>query len=266
MNALAMVPPTWNVTVLCVAKNEKYVRKLLASELRRGNIRINILVLDDIPGCEGVAAAMTAGSRTRFPAPYDELLLSKAFWEAVPYPSFLLQQVDSVICRQDWAFLKELVQYDYAGAPWYGVGESDQLYHGGNGGFSWRSQRAALLALENPNPTGAATLSAANNVNASPACSGVGPIGRRCNGTLPMRWHEDAFFSTTLHAMVAQRRRDGTGAVVNPAPRNVNCRFAAETLVCDPAHRPFGLHRAWDYLPQAEYDKLAREECPAAPH
>ena len=139
----------------------------------------------------------------------NRVMYTTAWWDSIRYPKFLLLQTDAIICRErDWEFLGNLTQFDYAGAPWGGPPPFDKL--GGNGGFSWRGKAAHLKVLND-------YFAAAGNTSVD-----------------TIKENEDTFFSRGIN---------NQQPAFNVAPRAMNCRFAVETIYCNPT--PFGMHKAW---------------------
>jgi hypothetical protein len=190
-DTLAKLPPTWAVVLYHHAQNAEFARRQLAPLLVAGGAggggRLRLLQHED-----DVSAQPPRNNGW-----VNGVLGSPLWWRRQPFDRFLLLHVDSVICRaDDWDFLRELSQYDYAGSPW---GDRHAIVmnltdgHGGNGGFSWRARDAALAVLE--------------------ARGGL-------HGA-----DEDVFFS----------REIGGQGDLRMAPLNVSCRFGVETWLCDAA-------------------------------
>ena len=81
---------------------------------------------------------------------YNKLLISLNFYrEFVKYKHILLYQLDAYVFRNDLEFWCQ-AGYDYIGAPWTGLHAYDEkpLIGVGNGGFSLRSTKGAILMLK----------------------------------------------------------------------------------------------------------------------
>ncbi len=73
---------------------------------------------------------------------YNELLLSLAFWESIPFETILIFQTDSMILSKDRDEIVQFLKYTYIGAPatWH-------LGRVGNGGFSIRDKQYCINAV-----------------------------------------------------------------------------------------------------------------------
>ena len=92
---------------------------------------------------------------------FNNLLMTKAFWNSLQGEHILIFQTDTALCRPTG--LEEYLQYDYIGAPWGGEvtcpfkgahGEDLGNVKVGNGGFSLRRKRAMLAVLSHFPPRG----------------------------------------------------------------------------------------------------------------
>jgi hypothetical protein len=72
---------------------------------------------------------------------YNELLVSKDFYNNIPTEIFLIFQTDSMICPQHKDLINDYIKYDYVGAPW-------QDKNIGNGGLSLRRKSKMLEVIE----------------------------------------------------------------------------------------------------------------------
>jgi hypothetical protein len=218
VDTLGKIPPTWRVLVYHHADNAAFVRTALAGWAAGPSPRVALVQHDDRlvradPGSNDFVNA---------------LLTSRAWWRSLPWDRFLLLQTDAVLCRSDWELLRELLAYDYAGAPWggpYAVIAESAGGGGGNGGLSWRSRPAALTVLDRTR--------------------------------MPPGANEDWFFSKEMG-----RRPD-----LRLAPPALCCRLAVETHLCAPEGAPLGVHAAWRWLPPEDWRRLAdaaNGTCPVA--
>lgn len=120
------LPADWSIFVLHGTENEAWLKDLLAGELApvAERIRLRSLGLPKLTVAE-----------------YNAMLKTPEFYERhVPAETFLLFQVDSMICSPDKGLLSKFLDYDYVGAPWDVGGV-------GNGGFSLRKKSAILTKL-----------------------------------------------------------------------------------------------------------------------
>ena len=80
---------------------------------------------------------------------YNNLFLSKDFWNKIDAEHILIYQQDAIIFRKG---IDEFLEYDYIGAPWPS-GSDDNIIGVGNGGFSFRKKSAMLRCLETISPS-----------------------------------------------------------------------------------------------------------------
>ncbi len=73
---------------------------------------------------------------------YNNLLVSKEFYNEIPTEVFLIFQTDSIICSDFKDLINNYIKYDYVGAPW----KDKQV---GNGGLSLRRKSKMLEIIEN---------------------------------------------------------------------------------------------------------------------
>jgi len=82
---------------------------------------------------------------------YNQLLMSRDFYEHIPTETFLIFQTDTIIFEKHKHLLDLFLEYDYVGAPWdHKV--RDQFYNVGNGGLSLRKKTKMLAILETEDP------------------------------------------------------------------------------------------------------------------
>lgn len=77
---------------------------------------------------------------------YNELFLSKEFWESIPGNHIFIFQSDCIMFRD---FIPIFMEYDYVGANYYS--NVSPLYGGVNGGCSLRKKRVMLECIEKVN-------------------------------------------------------------------------------------------------------------------
>lgn len=73
---------------------------------------------------------------------YNDLLVSKDFYDDIPTEIFLIFQTDTIICKNNKDLINKYIKYDYTGAPW-----KDKVV--GNGGLSIRKKSKMLEIIEN---------------------------------------------------------------------------------------------------------------------
>jgi len=73
---------------------------------------------------------------------YNNLLVSKEFYNNIPTEVFLIFQTDSIICKSNKDLINDFINYDYIGAPW-----TDKTV--GNGGLSLRKKSKMLEIINN---------------------------------------------------------------------------------------------------------------------
>lgn len=72
---------------------------------------------------------------------YNNLLVSKDFYDKIPTEVFLIFQTDSIICSDYKDLINDFIKYDYVGAPWKGGNV-------GNGGLSLRRKSKMLEIID----------------------------------------------------------------------------------------------------------------------
>lgn len=76
---------------------------------------------------------------------YNLLLTSRDFWEKIDGEHILIFQTDSCMCSNASNKIEDFLKYDYVGAPWGHIPNSN----GGNGGFSLRKKSKMLEIIKN---------------------------------------------------------------------------------------------------------------------
>jgi len=117
--------PNWKHTIVCGNINYNFINKIIKDI----PININIIKLN-IDDCSQNI--------------YNNLLLTKEFWNRFEGKKLLLYQEDSFIFHAKT--LDNYLKYDYVGAPWL-LEQNDNLLGVGNGGFSLRSKELMLNVL-----------------------------------------------------------------------------------------------------------------------
>lgn len=82
---------------------------------------------------------------------YNNLLLTKEFWNKFEEENLLICQEDSIIFNSKFK-LQDFLEFDYIGAPWP-KNQKENKNNVGNGGFSFRkkSKMLEMLEIDNPN-------------------------------------------------------------------------------------------------------------------
>mgnify|MGYP000857549526 CR=1 FL=1 len=116
--------PNWSHTVVCGNMNYEYLHNMC------NNISINIKIIKlDINICNVNK--------------YNNLLLTKDFWNNFVGEKLLLYQEDSILFHNK---IQQFMKYDYIGAPWL-LNNNDNINQVGNGGFSLRSKSKMIKVL-----------------------------------------------------------------------------------------------------------------------
>lgn len=76
---------------------------------------------------------------------YNLLLTSREFWNSINGEHILIFQTDSCMCSNASNKIEDFLKYDYVGAPWGHIPNSN----GGNGGFSLRKKSKMLEIINN---------------------------------------------------------------------------------------------------------------------
>ena len=128
-NAIEKLDYRWSHTLVC---NKKSYNKML-NFCKNINEKINVIAfeINEIDQ-----------------ASYNNLLLSREFWNFLKSEHLLIYQQDSIMFRDG---IEEFLNYDYIGAPWM-QGQSENSLGVGNGGFSLRKRSAMLRCLDKQKP------------------------------------------------------------------------------------------------------------------
>ena len=178
--------PSWKHTIICGNINHSYINKIF------GNLDININIIKlDIDNL--------------LPSDYSKLLMTENFWENFTGDKLLLYQEDTYLFNAD--NIADFLSYDYVGASWP-IGQDDNAYGVGNGGFSLRDKNKMIECIRKVDPNkdlkiGNSTLNYMRNTNST---------------FIP----EDVFFSKSLIDF-------NIGTV---ASRTVADKFSQETQKC----------------------------------
>ena len=145
--------PELRIQIMYGRANKDYVRmqKTLAELRQKG-----VVLLTPMPGqAYDVSRRLSAHKEVE----YSNVLTSPEFWQLVTTPKVLLAQTDSWICNGAHEHLKDFLQYDYVGSPWFAL-KSSKIHAAcpkkqvGNGGFSLRDREAMLRITKAFQPDG----------------------------------------------------------------------------------------------------------------
>jgi len=81
---------------------------------------------------------------------YNDLLLSKDFWNSIDEENVLIFQTDSMMFRDN---IDDYLHYDFIGANFFDSNDISLTHGGNNGGFSFRHKSAMLDCLDKISPT-----------------------------------------------------------------------------------------------------------------
>ena len=117
------LPANWQILILHTTENANYIKEVIATlAAPTGRFQMNSLGVSSLSYSE-----------------YNRLLKQAEFYEKfIPTETFLIFQVDSILCAPHKELLNKFLEYDYVGAPWKMGGV-------GNGGLSLR-KRSAMIA------------------------------------------------------------------------------------------------------------------------
>jgi hypothetical protein len=127
-NFVENLSDNWNFIIFHGNKNIDYILNILKTPLLSKNIyRIKLINLN--------VNNLTIRD-------YNNLLVSKDFYNKIPTEVFLIFQTDSIICKENKNLINEFIKYDYVGAPL-------KVKLVGNGGLSLRRKSKMLEILNN---------------------------------------------------------------------------------------------------------------------
>lgn len=127
-NFVENLSDNWNFIIFHGNKNIDYILNILKSPLLSKNInRIKLINLN-------------VDNLTR--RDYNNLLVSKDFYNKIPTEVFLIFQTDTMICKQNKHLINKFIKYDYVGAP---ILKMELV---GNGGLSLR-RKSKMLEIIN---------------------------------------------------------------------------------------------------------------------
>lgn len=125
-NCILKLGNNWSHTIVCGIVNEKYIKNICSHI--SNNIKV-IVFNHDITDVNG----------------YNNLLLSKKFWDLFVGEKILIYQEDTCFFKCN---INDFLQYDYIGAPWP---KKNIVEYGpcvGNGGLSLRSKSIMIEVIE----------------------------------------------------------------------------------------------------------------------
>ena len=143
-NFLENLDERWGFIIFHGTENEQWVRDIIDSEFisDKDRIQLNNLNISNISWKQ-----------------YNKLCATREFIEQIVTEYFLIFQVDTMISPEGKDIVYEFIGYDYVGAPWLKIPESDNPFDGkiGNGGLSLRKKSKMLEIIEKlPYPDGIA--------------------------------------------------------------------------------------------------------------
>ncbi len=126
-NFLTNLDNNWNFIIFHGNKNKEYVNNIIENKLSEYKYKITLknLNIDNLTLTE-----------------YNNLLVSRKFYDNIPTEVFLIFQTDSIICKDYKNLINNYIKYDYVGAPW-----RDRNI--GNGGLSLRRKSKMLEIIDN---------------------------------------------------------------------------------------------------------------------
>jgi hypothetical protein len=126
-NFLENLSDDWNFIIFHGNKNIDFINNLFDNQLKKYkykvkliNLKIDNLTIND----------------------YNNLLVSKEFYNYIPTEIFLIFQTDTLICTDYKDSINDYIKYDYSGAPW----KENEV---GNGGLSLRRKSKMLEIINN---------------------------------------------------------------------------------------------------------------------
>ena len=126
-NILENLSNEWKVIIMHGNLNKEYIEDIIENKLNKYKDRIELKSINK----DNLSIAE-----------YNELLMSKEFYNNIPTEMFLIFQTDSMINPLNKNKINDFLQYDYVGAGWI---DSKTC---GNGGFSLRRKSKMLEIIE----------------------------------------------------------------------------------------------------------------------
>ena len=127
-NAIDHLSDEWTIIIMHGTKNKEFVENIVNNNLAEHSARIKLHNLN--------VENLTIQE-------YNNLLISKQFYDHVPTDTFLIFQTDSMICNSTDVKISQFTGYDYVGAP---LAHIERMV--GNGGFSLRKKSKMLEVIE----------------------------------------------------------------------------------------------------------------------
>lgn len=126
-NFLKNLDERWDFLICCGIKNEAYLEDLVSTKFGEHKHRIQIINMnvDNYSFSE-----------------YNQLMMSKDFYEKIPTEIFLIFQLDSLVSDKYKNYIYDFLHYDYVGAP------CQASHEVGNGGLSLRRKSAIIDIIE----------------------------------------------------------------------------------------------------------------------
>lgn len=126
-NFLENLSTKWNFIIFHGNKNIDFINNLFNTSLNKYKNKVKLINLkvDNLTITD-----------------YNNLLVSKDFYNYIPTEVFLIFQTDTLICSDYKDLIDDFIEYDYSGAPW-------KDGNSGNGGLSLRRKSKMLEILNN---------------------------------------------------------------------------------------------------------------------
>jgi hypothetical protein len=126
-NFLENLSEQWNFIIFHGNKNINFINNLFNTTLvdYKNKVKLINLKVDNLTITD-----------------YNNLLVSKDFYNYIPTEVFLIFQTDTLICNDYKDLINDFTNYDYSGAPW-----KENIV--GNGGLSLRRKSKMLKIIEN---------------------------------------------------------------------------------------------------------------------
>jgi len=128
-NFLENLSSEWNIIIFHGNQNEQYLKDIIENKLSNYISRITLINLNV--------------DNLRI-SDYNNLLVSRKFYNYIPTEIFLIFQTDTIICNEYKSYIKNYLEYDYVGAPW-----KHRNLEIGNGGLSLRRKSKMLEIIDN---------------------------------------------------------------------------------------------------------------------
>lgn len=132
-NFLENLSLEWNIIIFHGNQNEDFLKNIITNKLLKHISRITLINLN--------VDNLTISD-------YNNLLVSRKFYNYIPTEIFLIFQTDTIICSEYKEYINNYLKYDYVGAPWKHP-NIDYNMKIGNGGLSLRRKSKMLEIIDN---------------------------------------------------------------------------------------------------------------------